>query len=181
MVNPTSVVESMASAIPSSDAIPVSMVNPTLVAESVASARCLVNPITGLSTVLTSQQQQYLARATYDAFMLTSDVLAQRTLNQTLDSTRPSEVLLVSESVIAKTKVTKSSRKKQKKTVNNLRLASISQSSESSAESTSAFPPSPVESVVLWPVQGILAMDRLHKTFDEENCVWPQVLAFSME
>ena len=38
--------------------------------------------------------------------MLTSDALTQRTLNQTLDSNRLSDVPLVSESVIAKTKVT---------------------------------------------------------------------------
>ena len=146
---PTSVADSTSVlSTPSSDAIPVSMVNPTTVAESVASARCLVNPITGLSTVLTIQQQQYLAQATNDAFMLTSDVLTQRTLNQTLGSNRPSDVPLFSESAIAKTKVTKSLRKKQKKTVDNLRLASISQSSESSVGSTSAFLPSPVESVV---------------------------------
>jgi hypothetical protein len=120
MVNPTSVVESMASAIPSSDAIPVSMVNPTSVVESMASARCLVNPITGLSTVLTTQHQQYLAQATYDAFMLTGDVLAQRTLHQTLGSDRPPDAPLSFDSAIAKTKVTKSIREKQKKTVNGL-------------------------------------------------------------
>ena len=124
------------------------MVNLTSVAESVASARCLVNPIAGLSTVLTIQQQQYLAQATYNAFMLTSDALTQRTLNQTLDSNRPLDVPLVSESVIAKTKVIKSLRKKQKKTVDKLRLASVLQSSKSSAESTSAGLPLPVESVV---------------------------------
>ena len=60
---PTSVADSTSVlSNPSSDAIPVPMVNPTSVAESVASARCSVNPITGLSTVLTIQQQQYLAR-----------------------------------------------------------------------------------------------------------------------
>ena len=58
---PTSVADSTSVlSIPSSDAIPVTMVNPTSVVESMASARCLVNPITGLSTVLTTQQQQYL-------------------------------------------------------------------------------------------------------------------------
>ena len=148
MVNPTSVVESMASALPSSDAIPVSMVNPTSVVESTASARCLVNPITGLSTVLTTQQQEYLAQATLNAFVLSSDALAQRTLHPTLDSDRPSDAPLSSISVNAKTKVIKSNRNKQKKTVNSLRLANISQPSPSLAVSTSAIPPSSVESVV---------------------------------
>ena len=69
-------------------------------------------------------------------------------LLRTLGSDRPSDAPLFSESVNAKTKVTKSLRKKQKKTVDKLRHASISQSSESTLESTSATPPSPVESVV---------------------------------
>ena len=54
--------------------------------------------------------------------MLTSDALTQRTLNQTLDSNRFSDVPLVSESVVAKTEVTKSLREKQKKTVDKLSL-----------------------------------------------------------
>ena len=56
---PTSVADSTSVlSISSSDAIPVTMVNPTSVVESMASARCLANPITGLSTVFTTQQRQ---------------------------------------------------------------------------------------------------------------------------
>ena len=37
----------------------------------------MVNPISGLLTSLTEQQQQYIAQATVDAMSLTSDILAR--------------------------------------------------------------------------------------------------------
>ena len=74
---PTSVVDTTSVlSTPSSD------VNPT----SVGISRTMVNPISGLLTSLTEQQQQYIAQTTVDAMSLTSDVHARRTLSHSSDS-----------------------------------------------------------------------------------------------
>ena len=79
---------------------PSSDVNPT----SVGKSRTMVNPISGLLTTLTEQQQQYIAQATVDAMSLTSDVLARRTLSHSGDSDRSLNVPTFSESAYAQTK-----------------------------------------------------------------------------
>ena len=76
---------------------PSSNVNPT----SVGKSRTMVNPISGLLTSLTEQQQQYIAQATVDAMYLTSDVLARRTLSHSGDSDRSLNVPTFSESALA--------------------------------------------------------------------------------
>ena len=104
---------------PSSDVNPTSvgksrtMVNPisgllTSLTEQqqqyVGKSRTMVNPISGLLTSLTEQQQQYVAQATVDAMSLTSDVLARRTLSHSGDSNRSLNVPTFSESAYAQNK-----------------------------------------------------------------------------
>ena len=148
---PTSVVDSTSvPSNPSTGVNPTSVANPTSVVNpaSVVEPRSLVNPLTGLLITLTAQQHQYIAQATLDAMSLTSDVLATRSLSQNLDSNRSMSVPLFSESAIAQTKLAKALRKKQKKTIDKIRLASMSQSSDSTVVTTSAVSSSPVESTV---------------------------------
>ena len=94
---PISVVDSTSAlSNPSSDVNPAPVVNPASVVES----SILVNPITGLLTSLTAQQQQGTAQATVD------DVTG-RTLSQTLNSNRSMNVPLFSDPAIAQTKLLK--------------------------------------------------------------------------
>ena len=61
---------------------------------SVGESGTMVNPISGLLTLLTEQQQQYIVQATVDAMSLTSEVLARRNLSHGSDSVRSLNLLL---------------------------------------------------------------------------------------
>ena len=99
----------------------------------------MVNPISGLLTSLTEQQQQqYIAQATVDAMSLTRDVLARRTLSHSSDSDRSLNVPTFSESALAQTKMSKTLRKKQRKAVEKHRSSNPPQLVQSVVVSASA-------------------------------------------
>ena len=144
---PTSVVDSTSVlSTPSTD------VNPT----SVGKSRTMVNPISGLLTSLTEQQQQHIAQATVDAMSLTSDVLARHTLSHSGDSDRSLNVPTFSESALAQTKLSKTLRKKQREAVEKLRSSIPSRSYQSVVVSASALPSSPMLSTASADVSSTL-------------------------
>ena len=114
-----------------------------------------MNPISGLLTSLTEQQQQYIAQATVDAMSLTSDVLARRTLSHSSDSDRSLNVPTFSESALAQ-KLSKTLRKKQRKAVEKLRSSIPSQPLQSVVVSASALLSSPVLSTASADVSSTL-------------------------